>query len=58
MITGNDEYYFKATGKVDGGTQSMIIWTHHLVNDKGEPQKVKQVEHIWQHELAQLMGGN
>jgi len=58
MITGNNEEYFKGTPKIDGGTQSMIVWTHHWVNDKGAPQKTKQVEHIWQYELAQLMGGN
>lgn len=58
MITGNDEFYFKATGKVDGATQSMIVWTHVWVNDKGEMVKVKQIEHIWQYELGQLLGGN
>jgi hypothetical protein len=58
MITANNETYFKATGKIDGGTQSMIIWTHHWVDDEGEPKQTKHIEHIWQHELAQMMGGN
>jgi hypothetical protein len=58
IITGNEDTYLKGTGKIDGGTVSMIVWTHIWVNDKGEPRKVKQTEHIWRHELAQLMGGN